>query len=242
MAPRHCSLTGAVFFASRRRRLRRPLPPPSTPSAPAAAAVPLRRWTHQSRLLCRRRPIAPPLILLASSPPRSYPLVLAPRHRSLTRAGFFASRRRRHHRPLPPPSPPPPRTPPLAAVVFPIGRGRSRRHPHPAPSSIGSSPQPTSMVNAVISTSGPTARPAEVAPVKHNFIMHREYLVELLLVAWVNELITSIGINQVHVPSGTTKEKFMTTKFIPDNHCSVDKVTATLRETGLQSSNLISWY
>lgn len=83
---------------------------------------------------------------------------------------------------------------------------------------------------------------AEVAPVKRNFIMHREYLVELLLVAWVNELITSIGINQVHVPSGTTKEKFMTTKFIPDNHCSVDKVTATLRETGLQSSNLISWY
>uniref|UniRef100_A0A0D3FKD5 Uncharacterized protein n=1 Tax=Oryza barthii TaxID=65489 RepID=A0A0D3FKD5_9ORYZ len=108
--------------------------------------------------------------------------------------------------------------------------------------SIGSSPQPTSMVNAVSSTSGPTARPAKVAPAKRNFIMHREYLVELLLVAWVNELITSIGINQVHVPSGTTKEKFMTTKFIPDNHCLVDKVTATLRETGLQSSNLISWY
>uniref|UniRef100_A0A0D3FKD6 Uncharacterized protein n=1 Tax=Oryza barthii TaxID=65489 RepID=A0A0D3FKD6_9ORYZ len=83
---------------------------------------------------------------------------------------------------------------------------------------------------------------AKVAPAKRNFIMHREYLVELLLVAWVNELITSIGINQVHVPSGTTKEKFMTTKFIPDNHCLVDKVTATLRETGLQSSNLISWY
>jgi hypothetical protein len=57
--------------------------------------------------------------------------------------------------------------------------------------------------------------------------MHREYLVELLLVAWVNELITSIGINQVHVPSGTTKEKFMTTKFIPDNHCSVDKVRSS---------------
>ncbi|KAF2939893.1 hypothetical protein DAI22_03g229650 [Oryza sativa Japonica Group] len=97
MAPRRCSLTGAVFFASRRRRLRRPLPPPSTPSAPAATAVPFRRWTRQSRLLRRHRPIAPPLILLASS--------LLPACTNAAPPQPHQSRLLRQPRPPPPPAP-----------------------------------------------------------------------------------------------------------------------------------------
>nr|ABF97024.1 expressed protein [Oryza sativa Japonica Group] len=169
MAPRRCSLTGAVFFASRRRRLRRPLPPPSTPSAPAATAVPFRRWTRQSRLLRRHRPIAPPLILLASS--------LLPACTNAAPPQPHQSRLLRQPRPPPPPAPST-AIATAAAHSTASSRGlphRPRMEPTSSPSgaavklhrchrSIGSSPQPTSMVNAVSSTSGPTARPGQYTP------------------------------------------------------------------------------
>ncbi|XP_052148725.1 formin-like protein 13 [Oryza glaberrima] len=112
MAPRRCSLTGAVFFASRRRRLRlrRPLPPPPPPpSTPSAAVDPFCPR-------CHRRPL-PPLDTpeptssspsshrSSSHPPRLLASSLLPACTNAAPPQPHQSRLLRQPRPPPPPPP-----------------------------------------------------------------------------------------------------------------------------------------